>query len=58
MRIGVMGSPAGSHLAASAATQYDPSNAAGKAMNPGQGNASNWPKRVEEWLRYRNLIVQ
>lgn len=29
----------------------------GMAMNTGQGNASNWPKRVEEWLRYRNLIV-
>jgi acetyl esterase/lipase len=30
----------------------------GMAMNLGQGNASNWPKRVEEWLRYRKLIVQ
>ena len=30
----------------------------GMAMNTGQGNASNWPKRVEEWLRYRKLIVQ
>jgi len=29
----------------------------GMAMNTGLGNASNWPKRVEEWLRYRNLIV-
>jgi len=53
-----MGSPAGGHVAASAATLYDPSNAVGMAMNPGQGNASNWPKRVEEWLRYRKLIVR
>jgi dienelactone hydrolase len=30
-RIGVMGSSAGGHLAASAATLYDPSNAAGMA---------------------------
>jgi acetyl esterase/lipase len=30
----------------------------GMAMNPGLGNASNWPKRAEEWLRYRKLIVQ
>jgi hypothetical protein len=28
------------------------------AMNPGLGNASNWPKRAEEWLRHRKLIVQ
>jgi hypothetical protein len=28
------------------------------AMSPGHGNASDWPKRVEEWLRYRKLIVQ
>jgi len=28
------------------------------AMNPGQGNASNWPKWIEEWLRYRKRIVR
>jgi len=27
-------------------------------MNPGLGNASNWPKRAEDWLRERHLIVQ
>ncbi|HZX27094.1 MAG TPA: alpha/beta hydrolase [Telluria sp.] len=30
----------------------------GMAMRPGQGTASDWPRRVEEWLRARNLIVQ
>jgi acetyl esterase/lipase len=30
----------------------------GMAMNPGLGNASDWPQRAEAWLRYRKLIVQ
>jgi len=28
----------------------------GMGMRPGQGNASLWPKRAEEWLRDRKLI--
>jgi hypothetical protein len=30
----------------------------GMAMNRGQGTASNWPARAEEWLRDRKLIQQ
>jgi len=30
----------------------------GMAMRPGQGTASDWPRRAEEWLRARQLIVQ
>ena len=30
----------------------------GMAMRPGQGTASDWPRRAEEWLRARKLIVQ
>jgi hypothetical protein len=29
----------------------------GWAMNPGLGHASTWPRRAEEWLRGRKLIV-
>jgi hypothetical protein len=30
----------------------------GLALNPGLGNASAWPRRAEEWLRERKLILQ
>jgi dipeptidyl aminopeptidase/acylaminoacyl peptidase len=30
----------------------------GMAMRAGQGTASDWPRRAEEWLRARKLIVQ
>ncbi|CAN7250367.1 alpha/beta hydrolase [Pseudoduganella sp. LjRoot289] len=30
----------------------------GMAMRAGQGTASNWPRRAEEWLRERKLIAQ
>jgi acetyl esterase/lipase len=30
----------------------------GMGMRMGQGNASTWPKRLEEWLRDRKLIAQ
>ncbi|HEX2618009.1 MAG TPA: prolyl oligopeptidase family serine peptidase, partial [Flavobacteriales bacterium] len=29
----------------------------GMGMRPGQGNASAWPKRAEEWLAARGLLT-